>query len=462
MAFELKIKNIGKLTDATIRIGQFTVLAGPNNTGKSFVSKLLYSIFDAGNANLAEVFIKDLMSPIKEYRWAFSTSNVLHINEVVESFFEEIKKVESACLDFSNKGTVGLDVIIPRLTDSMETMQAMYPDVRASVESYPELQRSRFHGHSVRKRELDGLKKDLNELQRTLNDLDEIQIILSGLELKIRENLIQNFQVPNISGLRGNENAPPKIDIDTLGEFEYSDELVVSKVDFAGIEQLQQYSKVIYLESPVYWKLKNALENIRISPRFRHSDREQISGIPGYFYDLASALRQQYSGTMDFPEIYDKLTGKDILGGKIVISDSGDLSFQENDRSFSLPVTATGVANLGILALLIERKVLDKGSFIFIDEPEAHLHPAWQVVMAETLFALAKGGVHVVIATHSADILKWLEVHVKKNPSDEDMIALNKFPVNGDDAEEQDFSDKIAAIKQELTRPFAKLYMAGL
>ena len=59
-----------------------------------------------------------------------------------------------------------------------------------------------------------------------------------------------------------------------------------------------------------------------------------------------------------------------------------------------------GIANLGILALLIERKVLDKGTFLFIDEPEAHLHPAWQVIMAETLFELAKGGVNVVIATH--------------------------------------------------------------
>ena len=102
--------------------------------------------------------------------------------------------------------------------------------------------------------------------------------------------------------------------------------------------------------------------------------------------------------------------------GKIAISESGNLSFQENGRSFSLPVTATGVANLGTLALLIEQKVLDKDSFLFIDEPEAHLHPAWQVVMAESLFELAKGGVNVVIATHSADILKWLEVHVKRIP----------------------------------------------
>ena len=81
------------------------------------------------------------------------------------------------------------------------------------------------------------------------------------------------------------------------------------------------------------------------------------------------------------------------MGGKIAISKTGDLSFYENGRRFSLPVTAMGIANLGILALLIERKVLDERSFLFIDEPEAHLHPAWQVIMAENLFELSRQGV---------------------------------------------------------------------
>ena len=116
------------------------------------------------------------------------------------------------------------------------------------------------------------------------------------------------------------------------------------------------------------------------------------------------------------------------MGGKIAISKSGNLLFQENERSFSLHTTAMGVANLGILALLIERKVLDKDTLLFIDEPEAHLHPAWQVVMAEALFELARQGVNVVIATHSIDILKWLEVHVKKNPGGRTASRAESIP----------------------------------
>jgi len=50
------------------------------------------------------------------------------------------------------------------------------------------------------------------------------------------------------------------------------------------------------------------------------------------------------------------------------------------------------------------------------------------------------------------DILKWLEVHIKKHPEDEKLVALNKFPVDGDESVKRDFDDKMAAIKGELTK----------
>ena len=463
MDLELKIKNLGKLTDAKIRIGQFTVFAGPNNTGKSFVSKSLYSIFDAMNANHAEVYINKLTNPVRmDLNRLIRRSRADDDDSPLHLLAKEIAELGALATEPPIGDFEEMDKIMPDIIGKAEHIREFFLSLRPSLEPILEQDRHRVR-LSWAKETLNRMEESLTELQDNIIDINDAErFFASGIEYKVRENLIQNFQVPNLSKLRGNEDEPSKVDIENLGEFELLDGKVEFEISHSGLFELQRYSKVIYLESPVYWKLKNALENIRIYPRFLYSDRGQISGIPGYFYDLASALKQQYTGDMDFPELYEKLTGKDILGGKIAISDGGDLSFQENGRSFSLPVTAMGVTNLGILALLIERKVLDKGSFIFIDEPEAHLHPAWQVVMAETLFELAKGGVNVVIATHSADILKWLEVHIKKNPDDEGMVALNKFPVNGDDFDDQDFDDKIAAIKKELTKPFADLYAEGL
>ena len=313
--------------------------------------------------------------------------------------------------------------------------------------------------------ELEILRNDLlmssRKMMKGIEGKEPEDIIKEGMEHEIRQNLIGNFQVTKLAALRGEEGDSSEIDVVGFGGFGFVNDDIKFYMTNDWLQQVQQYSNVIYLESPIYWKLKNALEDFRHRPPMLRRGREQLSGVPEYFYDLVRKLRFEYTGDMAFPGLYEKLTGEDVIGGKIVISESGDLLFRENERNFSLHMTAMGIANLGILALLIERKVLDKDTLLFIDEPEAHLHPAWQVVMAEALFELARQGVNVVIATHSIDILKWLEVHVKKHPKDERLVALNQFPVNNSESDE-DFETKIENIKEELTKPFSDLYLEGL
>ena len=72
MNLTIDIKNIGKLADAKVRVANFTVFAGPNNTGKSFVSKLLYSLFNAMNANHAQIHLRNLVQPLLSDLASFS------------------------------------------------------------------------------------------------------------------------------------------------------------------------------------------------------------------------------------------------------------------------------------------------------------------------------------------------------------------------------------------------------
>jgi len=462
MNFNLHIKNIGKLTDAKIRIGRFTVLAGPNNTGKSFVSKTVYSLFNAMNANHAEVHINNLTNSLWEdlemMGRLYKDSDAL-----LSPLKNEVHVLHDMVVEVPAGNVEELDKIIPDLLKSANCMRKILQDNLPSIklmvrddDNILEIFKDRLAS------KLDALRISLVELIDNLGNTNAIEFITSGIEYKIKENLIQNFQIPNLSDLRGAEKMPSQVNIKNLGTFEFLNGDIEFEIGHTLLNEFQQFSNVIYVESPAYWKLKNTLEDLRIRPRYMHSRRKRLSGIPGYFYDLVSALKSEYTGDMAFQNVYENLTGKNVIGGKIVISDSGAFLFQENGRSFSMPVTAMGVANLGILALLIERKVLDQETFLFIDEPEAHLHPVWQVVMAETLFELAKGGAHVVIATHSVDILKWLQVHTKKHPEDESLVALNKFPVNGCETAEQDFGDKLEDMKLELAQPFADLHIRSL
>ena len=56
--------------------------------------------------------------------------------------------------------------------------------------------------------------------------------------------------------------------------------------------------------------------------------------------------------------------------------------------------------------------VLEEGDTLIIDEPEAHLHPENQRLIAQVLVRLMNAGVRVVCTTHSSLILHQLSNHI--------------------------------------------------
>ena len=471
MPFTVQIKNLGKLTDATVRVGRMTVLAGPNNTGKSFFSKAMYSVFDAMSANHAEVVISSQVRPLR---------NCLSRIEDTQPLLETILgKGDKKLMDASLLAavSVAIDGLIKaaRTCSLRDETASPHPD----DQPYPLLQQAAAEvekAYSQFKPNLEDLiasenasvasfflekKSTMDRYMDSLHDLGRAtaeQLTRQGLSSRVSEDLLENFQIRTLSDLKKNDGENIAVTIGDVGD------VIVDSgnhVDFhakrAGLIQ-RQYSRVIYLESPVLWKLQTALEEIRNT-----RDPDAVNSVPGYFYDLASMAKTEYRGSPMIPDAIERLASKIIRGRVLPEKLGGGMVYhEEGGGSYPLSGSAMGVANLGVLAMLVERGVVNQKSLLFIDEPEAHLHPTWQVEMIKLLFALAREGVHVVIATHSVDMVKWLEVHVNKHPEDEQLIELNPFTETGVMNGDADFSEKLSCIMKELTGPFHKLYMSGL
>ena len=131
--------------------------------------------------------------------------------------------------------------------------------------------------------------KFIAELKEELHQTKAENFIVAGIGYELSQNLIQNFQVPIVSDLRREEGTPSEVVVEDFGKFAFLDEGVGFEIDRSWVKQLQQYSRVIYLESPVYWKLKTALENTKDYVQQRYG-RVTLSGVPGYFYDLAKRI----------------------------------------------------------------------------------------------------------------------------------------------------------------------------
>ena len=468
MDFKVKINNIGKLKNAAITVRPLTILAGPNNTGKTFFSKTLYSVFNAMNSDLiGEHIFHRCVRPVYRtlrvlefwFQYAEKSNKIKNTNmtdlikskktnleEIMKKVDFIIKKIDAPFSPSTNTSEIG------KILDSLITQ---YKELIPLCEK---LKLNKLFDTDI-----------LKQINKNISDLEEIKktepemLQIKGLIHCVKENLTRNFQTSDLQKLTRDNTQPATINIENICAMTIDQNNIQTlEPSTKGLNVLRDCSRVIYLESPFFWKLRDALSSVRRNPVWRASSRKSLL-VPRYFSDLSTMLLDKLSGDIAFPNILDNI--KTAINGQIIIDEGGSLQFKESKgNSHALHITATGVTQLGMLALLIEKKILDKGTVLFIDEPETNLHPAWQVEMIAVLFKLIKEGVHVIMATHSADILKWLEVYLGKNPDDTQLVALNEMALNEDGEafvinSSDNIQEKVATIKENLTKPFLDLFL---
>jgi predicted ATPase len=118
-----------------------------------------------------------------------------------------------------------------------------------------------------------------------------------------------------------------------------------------------------------------------------------------------------------------------------------------------------GMTNLGMVGALLKHNIIDKGSFVFFDEPETNLHPKWQVLLTKILIKLADNGVNVIIATHSLDIMKSLEVYTKDKGND--FVGINYFETTGKlfTFDSDNINENLIEARNKLAEPYNDLYI---
>jgi predicted ATPase len=71
-----------------------------------------------------------------------------------------------------------------------------------------------------------------------------------------------------------------------------------------------------------------------------------------------------------------------------------------------------------------------KGSILFIENPEAHLHPKGQAKLAELICKAAQAGIQIVIETHSDHIFNGICKAIFKNTIEKENVKLHFFELD--------------------------------
>ena len=162
--------------------------------------------------------------------------------------------------------------------------------------------------------------------------------------------------------------------------------------------------------------------------------------------------------------VMDKM--REISDGSLVFED-GEFKYRYNGlkENLSLVSLSTGIKTFAILKALLAKGFLEENGIIVMDEPEVHLHPEWQIRLAEITVLLQKAyGLNIVLTTHSIDFFTAIDYFSNKYEIREKchfyLTEKEKSPVNGTLSKVviKNATKDMEKIYASISEPYLKIY----
>ena len=390
----LKLKNIGIVADADIELDSISVIAGVNNSGKSTVGKVLYSISTVQNMISQDVFqfnkYESMVNDLKRLsRWINFPEYNAKYEELEELYFDitseasvtwrtdikpRIDKEKIALLDRS------FAEIISLLEDKLKDDSVS----RNAVLIFENL-KDRFH-------------KSTDEKSIKLFTLEEILSSEFGGQFISANDKVTSSRIELV------ENNGDTVDL-----------IVQDKVvdyDKSVINISRDYANALYFDDPFLledYRFRIYQKNQYITHRmeaFRQLNRSMLS--VNYFdKNIQNANIQR---------IFSQ-----VLDGRVTRRNRKYFFHSEKlDSDIAIESLSAGMKYFSMMQILMESGLLNSVEYLILDEPETHLHPEWQVRFAELVVLISlEYSVRILVTSHSPYFIEAIDLYSKKYHIDE-------------------------------------------
>ncbi|MDE0123385.1 MAG: AAA family ATPase [Bryobacterales bacterium] len=389
-------RNIGPIHHAEMELGDLTIIAGHNNTGKTYLAYSIYGFLKSWNQS------PHLYTDIA-YNQDLSTSQprptsqeqLLTIDRLLATTSVEGHARESMSDEQWNRD---------RRTISNEFSRHFSKDILPDIFSVsPEV----FKNSSV----------TIDLFDTSISEIRSLQVLPSGSRMyfSIRDHSIT---------LQSEGRKQP---IDTISSYQYMRDYYIKTLFPEFQHETTVFSSERFSISLFYRELdftRNHL--ISLIQRIRHrnsrkgySDRILSDLIHTGTSQYARPIRDNIDYTRSIPDALRKQS--DVYGEKLhseieqivkgsFVSEKGDLRFKstsDRKQKFDLPLHMASSSARGMSDLyFFLRHVARYHQLLIIDEPESHLDTVNQVLLARLLSHFVRSGIRVLITTHSDYLLK--------------------------------------------------------
>ena len=406
---KLIIKNIGKLKNAEVEINGITVITGENNTGKSTVGKVLWSVFN-GFYKIDEKIYNEKVSELRK---------------IVDKLMKEN----------------GYD----RITDNFKDFFGIFDRTEEKI-AVELLKNNRSYSEKEIKSIINTYKENL-EIGDISNLVDEINdtLKISDKEIiKVIVSRVMNKEFHNqINAIFSKE----KMNIGEIN-LKIKEKEIELKIENNEISDVKNYflinKETMYIDNPF----------ILDSYDFE-DENHQTHLVTNVFSENENSVIYEIKVKKKLNNIYQKLNS--VLSGEILENKNSKFVYRKNGEDIDLKNLSTGLKTFAIIKMLLQNGTLEENGTIILDEPEIHLHPEWQLKFAELIVLLQKEfSMHILLTTHSPYFVSAIEVFSEKYKIDDKCkyyVAENK----GNSGVIKDITGNTNIIFKKMARPFQDL-----
>lgn len=421
---KLSISNFAKIDKADITIDGITVIAGENNTGKSTIGKIIFSIFNS-LCNIEEKVYKQRISNIKSLNRKIMQNHIKG-SQAYSEFMNYYSFVNKFCRQI--------------LKDGLEkSKNDIDNELNIELKNYIDKENEAF---------FDDYDLMINEIVNNIVEVNNLSNDILTKEIITRYfNSVFNGQVNSLS-VKDNEDAEVILQIkDKCNRLLFRNN---SCQEFLGEINIQH--KAVYIDNPFVIDELSSRENVDIIT-------DTLRKL------LLSQNSDPMDGVIEAVIAKEKLNDIFALLGDIVEGDissnkmTGELYLKSKafDKPIAVSNLSTGMKSFVVLKMLLEKGSINDKDVIVLDEPEIHLHPQWQIAYAELLVLLQKKfDLSVVVTTHSPYFVDAINLFSCKYNTDNN-VNYYISSVNDNKVEMRNVTGNIEVIYKKMASPIEAL-----
>lgn len=410
---KLLLKNFAKIKEADIQLDGLTVIAGDNNTGKSTLGKVLFTLFHSLR-NMSQSVVAERKEFVLQFLWE------LYLND-------EYRKLRPPSVA---RRMAKSREVVDMLDAEERSIESWNKTLLKKISQVLQLELSQAEKDALYKRIEEAWQHSEREIAKELATRAFTQVFLGQ---------INSFF---------SEERDAIVVLQVLGKEKYIRFQKNECVDYLDAIDLKE--DAIYVDDP--FLIEECFKN-----EWRQSANLQNRTLLEYLEadDLPNAI-----DAIEIKKKNDVIFSlfKKIIPGDVV-QDAYRFVLHSGVREQALNVEnwSTGIKSFAILKRLLENGALHEKGVLVLDEPEIHLHPQWQMYYAEILVLLQKAfNLTILLTTHSPFFLDAIEIYTHKHgTSGKAKYYLSEY--EGEQVVLRDVSNHIDQIYEKMANPLQVL-----